>query len=361
MYLAASSSKSLSIWETSTNKLVSEISTDSVDCLCFSSDATKMAVSNRTENVVVYDISCLPSYSGDNMMSVSTPTTPNPANSNTGITVGNNNMVNMNVESPIANPPEIMKLAVRKETHTGPVIAISFHGHDQYMAACYRDGSCILWNLLTQEKEVEHSVHSKSIRCARFSANGDYLAVGADDDQSIRYWKIHSDAKFMELIVTTKGIPGLRSVSLCSANDKVLGFGNMDSKPGPISNKVVVYRTSTATTKSISPVTFKENRTIVNAEFSPDGSKVWSYTVEGKLRIWDLESGSLLNCVRIGISTVYHFAVSPSGDNIAVAYADGKVRVWDTHTNQQLAKMAPRCRAISFNFVAYSSDMVILM
>ena len=71
---------------------------------------------------------------------------------------------------------------------------------------------------------------------------------------------------------------------------------------------------------------------VSNAQYSPDGKKVISSSVDGKVKIWDVATGSLLADLICGTTFIKHVEFSPDGKRILTVCNDNFVKVWNTET-----------------------------
>jgi WD40 repeat protein len=95
------------------------------------------------------------------------------------------------------------------------------------------------------------------------------------------------------------------------------------------------------------------NDEILNAEFSPDGSKVMTTAFLGwQARVWNSRTGKLIREFKFDRNVRYS-TFSPDGKNVAIAVNDGRVVVFDLSRNIVLFKLHHDAVAKS---VTYSPD-----
>jgi len=89
------------------------------------------------------------------------------------------------------------------------------------------------------------------------------------------------------------------------------------------------YRTGTVTH------TFKHEKYVVDAAFSPNGKKLVSGQSNGQLNLWDINSGKLLKSTSTnadsGRYVLSSVAFSPTDSLIATSSSDSTLRLWDGH------------------------------
>lgn len=70
-----------------------------------------------------------------------------------------------------------------------------------------------------------------------------------------------------------------------------------------------------------------------------DGQRIITCSIDGSLRVWDLESGEQIgDGWRDVENDVHTIALSPDGKNLASGSEDGAVRLWDVDTGKVTAK-----------------------
>jgi WD40 repeat protein/uncharacterized caspase-like protein len=68
---------------------------------------------------------------------------------------------------------------------------------------------------------------------------------------------------------------------------------------------------------------------VANAEFSPDGKKIVSSSLDNTIKVWETATGLLLANLEGHSDTVTYATFSPDGRKIATACEDGTAKIWD--------------------------------
>ena len=76
---------------------------------------------------------------------------------------------------------------------------------------------------------------------------------------------------------------------------------------------------------------------LLDAAFSPDGTRVLTFALDNTARIWDLEGRELLTLSPE--ATMHPPLWSPDGRTIAAPFMDGTVRLWDSVPWNELAAL----------------------
>jgi len=75
---------------------------------------------------------------------------------------------------------------------------------------------------------------------------------------------------------------------------------------------------------------------ILDLDWSPDGTLLATADVEGQVRLWQAETGQLLQALTGHGNWVHCLAFSPSGQQIASGSEDGQIYLWDVKTGAVL-------------------------
>ncbi|KAJ7074885.1 quinon protein alcohol dehydrogenase-like superfamily, partial [Mycena belliarum] len=84
---------------------------------------------------------------------------------------------------------------------------------------------------------------------------------------------------------------------------------------------------------------FGHDNTVTSVGFFPDDRRMASASVDATMKIWDLETGSvLLTCQHNDEEGIYSLAFSHKGDRIATGTWDWNVRIWDSKTGTEVVE-----------------------
>ena len=92
--------------------------------------------------------------------------------------------------------------------------------------------------------------------------------------------------------------------------------------------------------------------------FLPDGTRFASGGSDGKIRVWDLETGNQLFSLSAHDGLVLALAVSPDGKRLASGGSDAVVRLWELESKRLLSTLTGHRDSI--NALAFSIDGGIL-
>jgi WD40 repeat protein len=73
---------------------------------------------------------------------------------------------------------------------------------------------------------------------------------------------------------------------------------------------------------------------VMSVAFSPDGEVLASASLDGTLRLWNVQTGQFIRSLKGHKGYVYSVAFSPDGGVLASASGDGTLRLWNVQTGQ---------------------------
>ena len=85
---------------------------------------------------------------------------------------------------------------------------------------------------------------------------------------------------------------------------------------------------------------------VTYASFSPDGLKIVSASRDETVRVWNAETGEVLQTLEGHDGPVMSAAFSPGGENIVSASSDKTVRVWSAETGELLQTLEGHTSAL---------------
>ncbi|HMD81953.1 MAG TPA: WD40 repeat domain-containing protein, partial [Anaerolineales bacterium] len=78
---------------------------------------------------------------------------------------------------------------------------------------------------------------------------------------------------------------------------------------------------------------------VTSVVFSPDGSRILSASLDDTAKVWDAESGDLLNSLVHDFGSVYDARFSDDGIHIVTAGQDNTARIWDVQNGNLLGTL----------------------
>lgn len=349
MFIAAASGRLLSIFESNTNSLLAEMNVNSVRTMCFSHDATKLAL-GFASGLKIMDLKNVINAMGGG-------TSPS--------------VRKLGQEDSLAycqlgqSPRENIPMDLHFSPSSDSLVALY---PTEVIFWVVETGGC------TRRVEIGFSVDLGVV-----SRNDDFVIVSqrlkAHDKRFVlKLIPLFGDCNKLSssshVLLQGHSEEGIKHIELSPCNDSLLTVGTQDHKILIWSVPALMAHAQHIINKTAMTVIARESSTIFsiterasvqNACFACGSSRVVYYTVACKLNVWDIASKVHINNIRVGTSIITWIAMNPAGDSVAVAQADGKVRVWDTSTGLQVgAKMKPST-VLSLNYVCYSPDMMVLM
>ena len=238
--------------------------------------------------------------------------------------------------SPAAKPTWQCVRTMMAEDSTSEVTSVAFSSQSGTLAAGSWDGTIRLWDLLTGKLLHVLKGHGSGVVSLAASTDGKTLASGSADCTIIlwRLWQL-SPADIRQGIepAPTHFLRGHTSVvaSLAiSADGVVLASGSRD-KTIKLWN-----RNSGALLQTLSG----HSERVIAVAFSRDRSLLASGSQDKTILIWKLDSGEIQYRLTGHAGAVYALAISPDGKQLASCSWDRTIKVWDFQSGELLQDLS---------------------
>ncbi|EAU89102.2 TUPA [Coprinopsis cinerea okayama7 len=214
--------------------------------------------------------------------------------------------------------------------HSSVVCCVQFSQDGRYLATgCNQTAQIFDTKSGMKVCELAHESEAHTgdlyIRSVRFSPDGKFLATGAEDRQ-IRIWDISRkcirhvfDGHQQEIYSLDFSQDGRLIVS--GSGDRTTRIWNMHD------HSVKVF----TITDVIDP---NADAGVTSVAISPSTALVAAGSLDNIIRIWDVQTGQLLERLRGHTNSVYSVAFTPDGKGLVTGSLDKTLKLWDvSHLN----------------------------
>ena len=222
--------------------------------------------------------------------------------------------------------------------HGGQILSAEFSPDGERIVTAGDNGDARVWNVATSQIELPPLKHGAAVLQAVFSPDGRRLAT-TGQDATVRLWRFRR--KPVERL-TLRHQGGITKVAYTRHGARMLTCG------GDATAKVWDAQTGTLLLE------MKHPAAVYDGDFCADDSRVVTASVEGGVRLWQLDTGKQIGAPVEQDGKLTRLEVSPDGLRFVTASTNGTAVVYSVVTGQPL--LPPLWHAPGFENAHFSPD-----
>lgn len=220
--------------------------------------------------------------------------------------------------------------------HLAPVVSVSFSPDGASLATIAQDRSWRLWNVSAGVSGSAITAHNGPGACVAYAPDGAAVAT-AGEDATLRVWSVATGQSRASVEL------GANAVSAAFSPDSLrvaAGLGNGVIKIWEIGGPAKAM--------------IGHSGPVVHLSYSSDGRELVSGSLDGSVRIWNLDAGKervVFSGLPKGIKAL---AVSPGGNTVALGLPDKRIALWSLESGRETAVLMGHADIV--DCLAFSPD-----
>lgn len=236
--------------------------------------------------------------------------------------------------------------------HTSRVRAVDLSSDAKFAITSSDDGTVRLWNMATGAFRRVLRGHNRPVRAVRFAPDS-FRAVSGGDDGSLIVWDLDTGEEWRRLGALRENTASGTLVRAHIGAVRAVDFhpNGAQVASGGVDRLVRVFDVDTNT---LVLELEGHNDIILAVRFSPDGAYLASSSADGVIILWDVVERVEARRFVGHSGPVFDLAFSPDGRYLASGSGDDTLRVWDATTGEELRRYNAHRGGVQG--VAFSSD-----
>jgi WD40 repeat protein/basic membrane lipoprotein Med (substrate-binding protein (PBP1-ABC) superfamily)/DNA-binding SARP family transcriptional activator len=207
--------------------------------------------------------------------------------------------------------------------HTAPINDVAFSPDGRRLATASADTQAVVWDVESGAELFRLAGHTRAVLGVDFSPGGTRLVTGSADGAA-KVWQLSLGQEW--LTIPAPGRAGRIAFS-------------------PDGSRIAAGVGSDGTVKVWDTVTGEERirftgeghtDAVTSVAYSSDGALLTTASMDGVVKLWDADTGRLVNTFRAHEGGVHDVALNSDDTLLATAGADWLVKIWDLSAGAEL-------------------------
>jgi WD40 repeat protein len=225
-----------------------------------------------------------------------------------------------------------LSLLHKLEGHADSINCLAFTPDGKTVAsgAGSRDRSIRLWNVESGKLEVQLDTPSTAASAMAFSKDGSTLIVagkwrdGDDWISGIQLWDIKT-----KKVRASKETPAFPRMRMAPGDRKMFAVTSSNAE-----DKSIVVLCDTETAKEVSTLNVGKTVSLRTLAFSRDGKSLAAGRFDGKVQVWNVETGKEIVCFSVGKEELDELVFTPDGKRLVVGQHSEYLQMYDVATGK---------------------------